>query len=146
MSGRSLYERIVAASLWVGAFSFGSGVFLCLTLLFPLFPPTPAVAIGLVTIQRYSKLRDYAGVSLFLTLVPILTLWFQHRGAKVLATIEKDFAWRGRAARRASVGLLFTLPFLLSPLLFLTTGKFGWVLFLPVALGLKCRWIVHVDA
>lgn len=135
MSGRSLYERVVAASLWVAAFSFASGVFLCLTLLFPLFPPTPAVAIGLVTIRRYSKLRDYAGVSLFLTLVPILTLWFQHHGAKILATIEKDFAWRGRAARRASVGLLFTLPFLLSPLLFLTTGKFGWALFLPVALA-----------
>ena len=135
MNGRSLYERVVAASLWVAAFSFACGVFLCLTLLFPLFPPTPAVAVGLVTIQRYSKLRDYAGVALFLTLVPVLTVWFRHRGAGILAGIERDFAWRGRTPRRASVGLLFTLPFVLSPLLFLTTGKFGWVLFLPVALA-----------
>ncbi|MEO6259685.1 MAG: hypothetical protein ABIP63_05015, partial [Thermoanaerobaculia bacterium] len=146
MSGRSLYERVIAASLWVAAFSFASGIFLCLTLLFPLFPPTAAVAVGVVTIQRYSKLRDYAGLSLFLTLVPILTLWFHHRGAKVLSRIEKDFTWRGRSARRASVGLLFTLPFLLAPLLFLTTGKFGWVLFLPVALAFAGpRALLFVD-
>lgn len=136
MSGQSLYERVVAASLWVAAFCFASGVFLCLTLLFPLFPPTPSVAIGLVTIQRYSKLRDYAGVSLFLVAVPLLTLWFHQRGASVLEVLQRDFAWHRGGARHVSVGLLFTLPFILSPLLFLTTGKFGWVLFLPLAVAL----------
>lgn len=119
-----LYDRIAGAFVWVAAFSLAAGVFLSITLLLRGLPPTEPVAVGLVTIERYSKLRDYVAAALFFLLVPPLTIWLHG----VL----------GRAAARLSTTaerLLFTLPFLLSPLFYLTTGKVGWVLALPVALA-----------
>src|SRR6202022_2201292 len=86
-----IYERITAALLWIAAFCFASGVFFCITLLFRSLPPTPPVAIGVVTIERYSKLKDYLGAAIFFLAVP--------------------------------------------PLFYLTTGKAGWILLLPVAIA-----------
>lgn len=120
-----LYDRISGALVWTAAFCLATGVFLSITLLFNSFPPTSPVAVGVVTIARYSKLRDYFGAALFFLLVPPLTVWLQH----VL----------GRAARKLptmSERVLFTVPYLLSPLFYLTTGKAGWILFLPIALSL----------
>jgi hypothetical protein len=117
-----LRKSITAAFLWAAAFSLATGVFLSLTLLFGNLPPTQPVAIGLVTIERYSKLRDYLGAALFFLLVPTLTIYL-HRvfeRVKLYGLAEK---------------LLFTIPFLLSPVFYLTTGKVGWILFLPVALA-----------
>ena len=119
-----LYDRIAGAFVWIAAFSLAAGVFLSITLLLRGLPATEPVAVGLVTIERYSKLRDYVSAALFFLLVPPLTIWL-HR---VL----------GRAAARLSTTaerLLFTLPFLLSPVFYLTTGKVGWILALPVALA-----------
>ncbi len=126
MRTSTLSDRIVAAFLWAAAFSLATGVFLSLTLLFGSLPPTEPVAIGLVTIERYSKLRDYLGAALFFLLVPPLTIWLQGVFARATAKLH------GTAAR-----LLFAIPFLLSPVLYLTTAKVGWILFLPVALALS---------
>src|SRR5262249_39827804 len=52
-------------------------------------------------------------------------------GARLLAHEQRRFITR----RDTLVALLFTLPFLLSPLFYLTTGKAGWILALPVALA-----------
>ena len=68
-----IYERITAALLWIAAFCFASGVFFSITLLFRSLPPTPPVAIGVVTIERYSKLKDYLGAAIFFLAVPPLT-------------------------------------------------------------------------
>jgi hypothetical protein len=65
MNARPLSDRILAALLWASAFCFATGVFLSLTLFFPSLPPTKPVAIGLVTVLRYSKLKDYLGIGLF---------------------------------------------------------------------------------
>jgi hypothetical protein len=119
---RPLSERIVAAFLWIAAFSFAAGVFLSLTLLFPALPPTKPVAVGLVTIARYSKLRDYLGAALFFVLVPPLTIWLQRKLA--------DYAPRDTAA-----ALLFAVPYLFAPFFYLTTGKVGWILLLPIVLS-----------
>ena len=119
-----LYDRIAGAFVWIAAFSLAAGVFLSITLLLRGLPATEPVAVGLVTIERYSKLRDYVSAALFFLLVPPLTIWLHG----VL----------GRAAARYSTTaerLLFTLPFLLSPVFYLTTGKVGWILALPVALA-----------
>jgi membrane protein CcdC involved in cytochrome C biogenesis len=119
-----LYDRIAGAFVWIAAFSLAAGVFLSITLLLRGLPATEPVAVGLVTIERYSKLRDYVSAALFFLLVPPLTIWLHG----VL----------GRAAARLSTTaerLLFTLPFLLSPVFYLTTGKVGWILALPVALA-----------
>ena len=121
----SLYDRITGALVWIAAFCLATGVFLSITLLFNALPPTAPVAIGAVTIERYSKLRDYLGAALFFLLVPPLTIWLR----RVL----------GRATRRLrTMGerVLFTVPYLLSPLFYLTTGKVGWILLLPIALSL----------
>jgi hypothetical protein len=118
----TLLDRILAAFFWTAAFALATGTFLSLTLLFGNLPPTKPVAIGLVTIERYSKLRDYLGAALFFTLVPVLTIYLRSLFAKV----KLD----GAAGK-----FLFTTPLFLSPIFYLTTGKVGWILFLPVALA-----------
>jgi hypothetical protein len=120
-----LYDRITGALVWTAAFCLAAGVFLSITLLFKSFPPTDPVAIGVVTIARYSKLRDYLGAALFFLLVPPLTIWLQH--------VLGRATWK---LRTMGERVLFTLPYGLSPLFYLTTGKVGWILLLPVALSL----------
>ena len=111
-----LYDRIASALVWVAAFCLATGVFLSITLLFRGLPPTDPVAIGLVTIERYSKLRDYLGAALFFLLVPPLTVWLQ------------------RLLRKRPHPLA-TIPYFFSPLFYLTTGKVGWILGIPIALS-----------
>jgi hypothetical protein len=124
---------VLVAFAWIAAFCLACGVFFSITLLFGNLPPTAPVAVGLVTIERYSKLRDYLGAALFFLSVPPLTIALQ----RVLL----------RAARGQ---LLFLVPYFLSPLFYLTTGKIGWILLLPIALSFavtraaqlrRTRWI-----
>jgi len=122
LSPAPLSDRILRAFLWIAAFSLACGVFLSLTLLFRSLPPTAPVAIGYVTIARYSKLRDYLGASLFFLLVPPLTIWLERVFARAMP-------------RRFGAALLFTVPYFFAPLFYLTTGKVGWILLLPVALS-----------
>lgn len=119
---KTLSERIATAFLWIAAFCLATGVFLSLTLLFKHLPPTDPVAVGAVTIQRYAKTRDYLGAALFFLLVPPLTIWLRGQMGKL-------------AAKNKPV-LLFAAPYLLVPLFYLTTGKIGWILLLPIALSL----------
>lgn len=118
----TLYDRdaisdsVRAAFVWIAAFCLASGVFLSLTLLLRNLPPTDPVAVGLVTIERYSKLRDYLGAALFFLLVPPLTVWLQ------------------RFLRRRPHPLA-TVPYFFSPLFYLTTGKVGWILGIPIAMS-----------
>src|ERR1051325_1776569 len=115
-----LHKRIASAFVWIAAFAFASGIFLALTLLLRDLPPTKPVANGLVTILRYSKLRDYLTAALFFLLVPPLTIWL-----------------RGLFARAAGAHpFVFTIPYFFSPLFYLTTGKVGWILGIPIALSL----------
>ena len=122
MNARPLSDRILAALLWASAFCFATGVFLSLTLFFPSLPPTKPVAIGLVTVLRYSKLKDYLGIALFFVTVPPLTIVFHRYGQR----------W---TPRRTIPAILFLAPYLLAPFFYLTTGKAGWIIALPVALS-----------
>ena len=63
------------ALLWLAAFFFACGIFLGATLLLRGVPPTPHVAVGRVTVEDASKLRDYLAVLLFFVLVPPATIW-----------------------------------------------------------------------
>lgn len=119
-----LYDRITSALIWIAAFAFATGVFLSLTLLLRNLPPTNPVAIGLVTIERYSKLRDYVSAALFFLLVPPLTLWLQRLFERRTRALDTP----GR--------ILFALPYFLAPVFYLTTGKVGWILLLPIVLSL----------
>ncbi|MEO6487939.1 MAG: hypothetical protein ABIO78_08375 [Thermoanaerobaculia bacterium] len=129
-----LYRRIAAALLWLAAFAYATGVFFSITLLFRSLPPTAPVAIGIVPIEQYSKLRDYLGAALFMFLVPPLTVWFERIGGRLLARERERFRHRVNT-RDMVVTALFTIPFVLSPVFYLTTGKAGWILFLPVAIA-----------
>ncbi|HYC60213.1 MAG TPA: hypothetical protein VEK79_11680 [Thermoanaerobaculia bacterium] len=125
-ASKTLYDRITGALIWIAAFCLACGVFLSITLLFNNLPPTSPVAVGFVTIQRYSKLRDYLGAALFFLLVPVLTIWLQ----RVLGRA----AWRLRTMGERA---LFLVPYLFAPLFYLTTGKVGWIVLLPIALSLS---------
>ena len=109
-----IYDRIAAAFVWIAAFCLAAGVFLSLTLLLRNLPPTAPVAVGLVTIERYSKLRDYLGAALFFLLVPPLTVFLQ------------------RFLRRRPHPLA-TVTYLFSPHYYQTTGKVGGILGIPIA-------------
>jgi hypothetical protein len=118
----NLYDRdaisdyVRAAFVWIAAFCLATGVFLSITLLLRALPPTDPVAIGLVTIERYSKLRDYLGAALFFLLVPPLAVALQ------------------RLLRKRPHPLA-TVPYFFSPLFYLTTGKVGWILGIPIAIS-----------
>lgn len=121
MRSKPLVERISTAFLWIAAFCLAAGVFLSLTLLFKYVPPTDPVAVGVVTITRYAKFRDYLGAALFFLIVPPLAVWLR----SVL----------GRRAKKTGAPVLFAIPYFFVPLFYLTTGKIGWILFLPIALS-----------
>jgi hypothetical protein len=128
-----LRKPILAAFHWAASFAFATGVFLSLTLLLRGLPPTAPVAIGIVPILEYSKLKDYVGAALYFTLVPLLTLYFHNVFERSMRRFRGDLAAK----------LLFLLPFLLSPVFFMTTGKVGWILLLPLALALAAPRIFH---
>jgi hypothetical protein len=119
-----LYDRITSAFVWIAAFAFAVGIFLSVTLLFRYLPPTDPVAVGLVTIERYSKLRDYLGAATFFLLVPPLTIW-----------LRRVFLRRTSSLETTSERLLFAVPYFFAPLFYLTTGKVGWIVLLPIALS-----------
>lgn len=116
-------RQLSSALLWIAAFCFACGLFFCVTLLTRNLPPTAPSAVGVVTIEHDSKLRDYVNVALFFLLVPPLTIVFRRQGER----LTRGFDDAGR--------VLFALPYVLAPLLFLTTGKVGWVLLLPLVLS-----------
>ncbi len=131
MRARPLLDEVAGALLWIAAFSFACGAFLSASLLLRNLPPTPPVAIGVVTIEHVSKLRDYATAALFFLLVPPLTVWFRRLGAQGCAFHRRQVT----SEHRTLASILFSVPYFLSPALYVTTGKIGWVLVLPVALS-----------
>ena len=124
-----LIDRTLAALLWLASFALATGIFLATTLLLRALPPTPLVAVGRVTVERASKARDYVAAALFFIMVAPLTIAFYHLGERQTGRLRRRF--RGNAL----LSLLFIAPFLLSPFLFLTTQKWGWVIVVPLALA-----------
>src|SRR5260221_5817123 len=132
---RSLAEQVSSALLWMAAFAFACALFFCATLLTRNLPPTPPVAIGVVTIEHDSKLRDYVNAALFFLLVPPFAIALRRLFDRHTARFD------------ARAKVLFALPYFLAPLLFLTTGKVGWVLALPVVLSLAVPFTLpHIQS
>jgi hypothetical protein len=139
----SILDRIAAALLWIAAFALAAGVFLSATLLLRGLPPTEPVAIGLITILRYSKLADYVAAALFFLAVPPLTIVLRRAAERELARLRRLASPRVPTLLLAA---LLSLPLLLSPIFFLTTGKVGWILILPLALAyLGPRALIAVE-
>ena len=111
---RPLYDRIASALLWLAAFCFATGVFFSLTLEFRALPPVKPVAVGVTTIEHYSKLRDYLAAALFMMLVAPLTIWFRKIGERWLLLqwwgAGAPAGARGRGAR-APLNLRQTIAF-----------------------------------
>jgi len=122
-------DGLIKALLWVAAFSFAVGLFLSLTLLLRDLPPTPAVAVGRVTVERASKLADYAGALLFFVIIAPATILFERIGARELDRLRRA------SVHRDLVSFLFVAPFFLAPFLYLTTFKWGWPILIPLALA-----------
>jgi hypothetical protein len=135
----SLTRRAISALLWIAAFCFATGIFLSATLLLRGLPPTPPVAIGLVTILKVSKARDYATALLFFIIVPLATPWLHRAGQRAVDWL------RARARDEGSanlVAILFVAPFFLAPFLYLTTFKWGWPVLIPAGLAAFGPWLV----
>jgi hypothetical protein len=123
---RPLLASVTAALLWLAAFSYATGIYLSLTMLTTWLPATPPLAVGIVPILHYSKLRDYVNAAFFFVTVPLLTLWLRNLMLRLLPSSSSE-----RKGRSAAASFLFLAPFLLAPFFYLTTGKAGWVLLLP---------------
>jgi hypothetical protein len=115
-------SRILRALLWLAAFFFACGIFLGATQLLRGVPPTAPVAVGRVTVEHVSKLRDYLTALLFFVLVPPATIGLYRLGERQLAQFPGTLAQT-----------LFVAPFFLAPFLYLTTFKWGWPLIIPLA-------------
>src|SRR2546423_14361158 len=85
-------RRILNALLGLAAFFFACGIFLGATQLLRVVPPTAPVAVGRVTVENASKLRDYLAVLLFFLIVPVATIAFYRLGARQLAQFKSTTA------------------------------------------------------
>jgi len=130
-AGRDLPQRALSALMWLAAFCFACGIFLAATLLLRGLPPTPHIAVGLVTIENVSKLRDYATAMLFFILVPVATIGLHHYGRLWNELLRR----RVVENHRNLASLLFITPFFLAPFLYLTTFKWGWPLLIPLLMS-----------
>jgi hypothetical protein len=124
-----LTDRAIRALLWLAAFFLAVGIFLSLTLLLRGIPPTAPVAIGRVTIERASKLRDYAAALLFFIMIGPATIALFRLGVRQMEAFRRAFDDSGL---QNLVSLLFVAPFFLAPFLYLTTFKWGWPLLIPL--------------
>jgi hypothetical protein len=133
-----LPRRAISALIWIAAFCFASGIFLASTQLLRGLPPTPHVAVGRVTIENASKLRDYAAETLFFLIVPIATIVLQRYGTVVNERLRR----RAIGGGKDLVSLLFVTPFFLAPFLYVTTSKWGWPLLIPLCASQAVPWAV----
>ena len=129
---KGLAEGVIRSLLWLAAFCFAAGIFLSLTPLLRGIPPTPHVAVGRVTVENASKLRDYLAVLLFLFVAPAATIPLYRLGARENARLRSAVAGDGL---RNLVSTLFVTPFFLAPFLYLTTFKPAWPILIPLALS-----------
>lgn len=124
----SLVRFLTSGLLWAGAFGFASSLFLVLQKSLRFLPATRPVAIGLVTIQHDSKARDYVTAAIFYLIVSA--------GTVVLRRLfERSLERWGERERPLTGALLFSMPLISAPLLYLTTRKEMWALVLPLTLS-----------
>ncbi len=131
---RRLAASVQRALIITAAFFYAAGLFFCLTKLLRDVPPTAPIAVGRVTIEQASKLRDYLTAALFYLTIPFATWSFHHLLGRWFARLTRSLAQASPDARTAAA-FLFATPFLLSPFLYLTTKKEGWTLILPPLLS-----------
>ncbi|MGA7617147.1 MAG: hypothetical protein WBX15_18435 [Thermoanaerobaculia bacterium] len=131
--------RAANALLWVGSFAFAVAIFLCARRLLVWIPLTAPDAVGRVTIEGASKMRDYVTAALFYLVAGIGTPLIAI-GLRRLH--DRSLGFGGTATRRfeAPSLALFSVPFLISPFFYLTTRKEGWALLLPFVLSLAAPW------
>jgi hypothetical protein len=127
---KDLIDGVIRALLWIAAFCFAAGFFLTATLLLRDLPPTAHVAVGRVTVENASKLRDYLTVLLFFIIAPAATIPLYRLGARENARLRAEVTGDGV---RNLVSALFVTPFFLAPFLYLTTFKPAWPILIPLA-------------
>jgi hypothetical protein len=103
--------RAIPALLWIASFSLGILAFLAASPLLRLFPATPPVAVGIVTIEHASKARDYAAPLLFFLIVPAVTIATHRR-----MTVEDRQSFPSQGQARSPV-LHASIVYLVIPLL-----------------------------
>jgi hypothetical protein len=126
----NLAGGVIRSLLWIAAFCFAAGIFLTATLLLRGVPPTAHVAVGRVTVENASKLRDYLTVLLFFIIAPAATIPLFRIGARENARLRAAVEGDGE---RNLVSALFVTPFFLAPFLYLTTFKPAWPILIPLA-------------
>jgi hypothetical protein len=129
---KDLAGGVIRSLVWLAAFCFAAGIFLTATLLLRGVPPTPHVAIGRVTVENASKLRDYLTVLLFFIIAPAATIPLYRLGVRENARLRAAVDGEGI---RNLVSLLFVTPFFLAPFLYLTTFKPAWPVLIPMAIS-----------
>ena len=132
-SRKDLAAGVIRSLLWIAAFCFAVGIFLTATLLLRGVPATPHVAVGRVTVQNASKLRDYLTVLLFFIITPAATIPLYRLGAR--ENLRLRAAVSGDGVRNL-VSVLFVAPFFLAPFLYLTTFKPAWPILIPLAFSM----------
>jgi hypothetical protein len=130
---KDLAAGVIRSLLWIAAFCFAVGIFLTATLLLRGVPATAHVAVGRVTVENASKLRDYLTVLLFFIIAPAATIPLYRLGAR--ENLRLRAAVSGDGVRNL-VSVLFVAPFFLAPFLYLTTFKPAWPILIPLAFSM----------
>jgi hypothetical protein len=132
-----LLRAIASSLLWGASFGWCGGLFLSIQRHFDL-PPSAAVAVGRVSIDRWSKEADYLSALFFFIAVGIGTVLVRPVTEWLMSTWSRGLAFASLEARDRFLlrqTLLLALPLMLAPLFFLTTRKEMWGVLLPLLLA-----------
>jgi hypothetical protein len=137
----NLSRRLISGLFWIAALGFAVTWYFATTKLLRSLPPTDPVAIGRVTVDGVSKLRDYLGAAIFYLFVPVATVGFHRAGSKIFERLagrmESD-----SVRVRLTAAVLFALPYAIAPFLYITTRSEGRAIVFPVILSTLGAWSV----
>ncbi len=135
----TLSRKLISGLFWIAAFGFAVAWYFAITKLLRSLPPTDPVAVGRVTVDGVSKLRDYLGAAIFYLFVPLATVGFHRVGSRLFYRLT-DWMESDSARLRLPAAVLFALPYAIAPFLYITTRSEGRAIVFPIILSMLGVW------
>lgn len=137
----NLSRGLVSALVWIGSLAFAIAWFFSIQKLLRSVPPTEPFAIGRITLDGASKLRDYLGAAILYLFVPVATVAFHRIGSAFFAFLIRTLH---PTRARLLAALLFTLPYAVSPMLFIATRSEGRSIIFPILFSMLGVYLVNL--
>ncbi len=130
----TLSRQFISGLLWLAALGFAITWYFAIAKVLRSLPPTEPVAIGVITLEGVSKLRDYLGAAILYLFVPAATVGFHRAGSAVLEALFRQIR-NSSAGARLGAAVLFAGPYVIAPMLYIGTRSEGRAIFFPILLS-----------